>query len=236
MRYLGDRLHEAGFSVQVVRLAGHGTSAEDMEGVTRDDWYASVLSGLDDLAEVADDIVVIGQSMGSLLSLKLAAEHPERVRALVLLAPALLTSMAWLPWAAPLIPFVLTAFGERYRFVQKDGGSDIADDEARAVIPSYPKTPLRSVVELVKLQENVRPLVARIEQPAMIVHSIQDHTCPIENLSVLQRTLPSPVRCLVLRDSFHVVSIDKDRDRVAAEVTEFVTACATTTQDRSRPN
>lgn len=226
MRYVGERLHAADITTNIIRLAGHATSPEDMEGTAWEDWYASALAGLDALAEVTDDIVVVGQSMGSLLALKLAAEHPERIRALVLLAPALKTSMAWLPWVTPLIPAVLMAFGERFRFVSKDGGSDVADDAARAAIPSYTKTPLRAVTQLVKLQQNVRSLVPRVRQPVLIVHSTQDHTCPVDNVALLQKELPGPVRTLILRDSFHVVSIDKDRDQVAAEVAAFISGGA----------
>jgi len=222
MRYLGDRLHAAGLSANVIRLAGHGTTPEDMEGVTWEDWYGSVLAGLDELAAHCSEIVVVGQSMGALLALKLAAEHRERVRGLVLLAPALVTSMPWLPWVTPLIPFVMTVAGDRFRFVGKDGGSDVADDAARAAIPSYTRTPLRAVGQLVRLQEHVRALLPEVQQPILVIHSSQDHTCPLENVAILQRELPNPVRTLILRDSFHVVSIDKDRDVVAAEVTAFV--------------
>lgn len=222
MRFLADRLHEAGITANVVRLAGHATTPADMEGTAWADWYASALGGLDALADVSDDVVVVGQSMGALLALKLAAEHPERVRALVLLAPALRTAMAWLPWVTPLIPFVVTAFGDRFRFVSKEGGSDVADDAARAAIPSYTCTPLRSVVELVALQAHVRSLLGRVRQPVLVVHSTRDHTCPIDNVALLQKELPGPVRTLILRDSFHVVSVDRDREQVAAEVAAFI--------------
>ena len=224
MRYLGERLHEADITANVVRLAGHGTSEADMEGVAWEDWYGSALAGLDALEEHTDEIVVVGQSMGALLALKLAAENPERVRGLVLLAPALVTATSWLPLAAPLIPFVLTAFGDRYRFVRKEGGSDIADEAARTAIPSYAATPLRSVVQLVRLQAHARRLLPQVRQPTLVIHSSQDHTCPIDNVGILQRELPGPVRTLVLRDSFHVVSVDKDRDLVAAEVAGFVSS------------
>jgi carboxylesterase len=226
MRFLGEHLQAAGITANIIRLAGHATSPEDMEGFAWQDWYGSALAGLDALAQVTDDIVVVGQSMGSLLALKLAAEHPERIRALVLLAPALKTSMFWLPWVTPLIPVVRIAFGERFRFVSKEGGSDVADDAARATIPSYTRTPLRAVNQLVQLQQNVRPLVASVRQPTLIVHSTQDHTCPIENVALLQKELPGPVRTLILRDSFHVVSIDKDRELVAAEVAAFISGGA----------
>lgn len=221
MRYLGERVHATGWSANVVRLAGHGTTPEDMESTGAEDWYASARAGLDELERHAQMNVVIGQSMGALLALRLAAEEPERVARVVLLAPALTTSMAWLPWVAPLIPAALVATAGRLRFVPK-GESDIADDRARAECPSYSTTPLRAVGELVRLQQVVRPLLARIRQPVLVIHARQDHTCPLENVAILQRELPGAMEAVVLPESFHVVSIDKERALVADAVLRFL--------------
>jgi len=231
LRYLGHHMSAAGWSANIVRLAGHGTSPEEMEPCDWIDWYASARGGLEELESHSTTNAVVGMSMGSLLALKLAAEEPHRVRALVLLAPALMTSMSWLPWVAPLIPAALALSAGRLRFLPK-GESDIADDEARRECPSYTSTPLRSVGELVQLQQHVRGLLPQIRQPVLVIHSSQDHTCPLENVAILQKELPGPVRTLILRDSYHVISADRERERVADEVLRFAVAnCATTSVD-----
>lgn len=221
MRSLGAWLHREGRTAHVVRLAGHGTTPEDMEATTAEDWYGSARAGLDALEQHTRDNVVVGQSMGALLALRLAAEEPARVRKVVLLAPALVTAMSWLPWVAPLIPLSVAASAGRLRFVPK-GESDVADDEARASSPSYRATPLRSVAELVRLQQAVRPMLARLHQPVLVIHARQDHTCPLENVGILQRELPGPVRTLILPESFHVISVDKERHLVAQAVGAFL--------------
>ena len=61
LRTLGDYLHQAGFSIQGVRTAGHGTNADDLGKYTRRDWYASVEASTgfgppwDDVVEVAPE-------------------------------------------------------------------------------------------------------------------------------------------------------------------------------------
>lgn len=221
MRPLGAWLHRQGRTTHVVRLAGHGTTPEEMETTTAEDWYGSARAGLDLLEQHSRDNVVIGQSMGALLALRLAAEEPERVQKVVLLAPALVTSMTWLPWVTPLIPLTVSASGGRLRFLPK-GESDVADDETRALIPSYRTTPLRSVAELVRLQRAVRPMLAQLRQPVLVIHARQDHTCPLENVSILQRELPGQVRTVVLPDSYHVISVDKERQVVAQAIGAFL--------------
>jgi pimeloyl-ACP methyl ester carboxylesterase len=79
----------------VDRLPGHRCLTYDQRGYGRttyerqDGW-----SGVDDAVAVldaygADSAVVVGCSMGGRVSLHLALTHPERVRALVLIAPAI---------------------------------------------------------------------------------------------------------------------------------------------------
>jgi len=74
-----------GYDVYAVDLPGHGASAgpppADIEG------YADWLVGFIDAAGI-DRAVLVGHSMGSLIALDVAARHPDRVLALVLLGVA----------------------------------------------------------------------------------------------------------------------------------------------------
>src|SRR5258708_1634406 len=42
MRFLGERLHAAGFTVSGIVLAGHRTTVEDLKTKKWQDWYRSV--------------------------------------------------------------------------------------------------------------------------------------------------------------------------------------------------
>ena len=78
LRTLGDYLHQAGFSIQGVRTAGHGTNLDDLGKCTRRDWYASVEAGYRELSEHCQHIVAIGLSMGALLCCKLHQRTPAQ--------------------------------------------------------------------------------------------------------------------------------------------------------------
>ena len=221
MRFIGAALHGAGISVRAVRLPGHATSPEDMEAHSWSDWYAGARQGLAELRETASRIVVIGQSMGSLLALKLAAELGDEVNGLCLLSTALRASARWMYWVAPAVPLLMPVLPTAARFVAK-GESDIADAAARAVSPTYRRVPVRSIYELFRLQAHVRPLVARVRQPALVIHSRQDHACSLENVAILQRELRGPVRSVMLSNSYHVISVDVDKDHAVREIVDFV--------------
>ena len=68
---MGQYLHKLGFTVLGVRLAGHGTTVEDMSHMTWEDWMDSVRDGYAVLSGFCESIDVIGHSMGGLFSLLL---------------------------------------------------------------------------------------------------------------------------------------------------------------------
>jgi len=225
MRFLGERLHAHGYSVSGVRLAGHGTSAEDLEQCGWHDWYTSARDGLEELQRHTSRVVVIGLSMGALLAAKLAAECTAAVPRVVFLSPALVLARRWLYWVAPAFPYLLPLLTTRWRFVAR-GPRDIADPRARSETPSYDRIPLRALYELLQLQAHVRALLPRVRQPALIVHSRHDHLCPIVNVSILERSLGGPVQRVLLDNSYHVITVDTDKEQVADAVAAFVGAPA----------
>jgi carboxylesterase len=219
MFFLGEQLHAAGHTVSGVRLAGHGTSLEDFARATRQDWYASAVDGLMELRAHGTPLAVVGQSMGALLALQLAADHPDDVAAVALLAPAVRLSRRWLHWIRPLVRLVAGP----QRFINKSR-SDIADPEARAQRRTYSRISLTAFSELLELQRAVRQVLPRVRQPVMIVHSCDDHTCSPASVDILKRSLAGKVQTLILENSYHVVSVDKEKDRVAATVATFIGA------------
>jgi carboxylesterase len=220
MRYLGERLSSIGARVLGVRLAGHGGAPEELGASTHDNWYESVIGGLEQLREYGDPIVVAGLSMGALLSTRLALDQREAVAGLVLIAPAFFITF---PRRAILR---LIEFCGRFAdqiYLQKHGGSDIHDHTARSVHPRHSLMPLRAALSLNQLMRMLRPRLSEIVQPALIIHSRRDHTCPYEkNVGFLMSHLGSQEkRTVTLEESYHVITVDSEKERVASEVSAF---------------
>lgn len=222
MRFLGERLHAAGHTVYGARVAGHATSVEDLERASWRDWYASVSAPLAEIRRQADHVVVVGQSMGSLLALALAAQHPEDIAAVVLLAPALVLQQRWLQRVRSILPLVARMPGQRFRYLAK-GRSDIADPAAHVDRECYDRIPLRAVHQLLSLQRHARRQLPRVRQPVLVVHSHQDHSCSTAGIRQLERELAGSLEIIMLDNSYHVVSVDFDRERVASSVDSFAT-------------
>jgi carboxylesterase len=69
MRGMGEYLARQGYSVLGIRLTGHATQPDDMRRSRCADWTVSVEDGYQLLRGVADNIYLVGLSMGGVLSL-----------------------------------------------------------------------------------------------------------------------------------------------------------------------
>src|SRR5438552_6648121 len=222
MRPLGEALAARGFPVRVVRLAGHGTEVADLAGTRWTDWFASVAEGADRLHRDVPALAVAGMSLGALLALHLAAARPTEVAALVLCGTPLRLSGAGLRWLPLLarIPWI----ARRRATIPKPGGPDIADPAVRAASRSYRAIPLSAVLELLRFQAVVRGEIGRVTQPALLLHGRHDHSVPLANLELARRSLGSRlIESHVLERSWHVVTLDYDRDEVARLAADFLT-------------
>jgi carboxylesterase len=221
MRPLGEALAARGFPVRGVRLAGHGTSVADLAATRWRDWFASVEEERDRLGREVERVVAVGMSLGALLALHLAAVRPAAVEALVLCGTPLRLGdprVRWLP-ALARIPWV----ARRWATIPKAGGPDIADPAVRAASRSYAAMPLTGLLELLRLQAVVREEIGRVTQPALLLHGRHDHSVPLASLDLLRRSLGSrTVETHVLERSWHVVTLDYDRDRVTELVADFL--------------
>jgi carboxylesterase len=217
---------EGRYPLWVTRVAGHATDVADLAETSWLDWYASAEAGLRALSAAAPRIVVVGLSMGALLGLRLAIEHRDLVAGLGLLSPAVALQRGVLRRSSRFLHAlaaldarsgVLRGRLARVRFAKR--GSDISDPAVRATHPGYREVPLRALLNLLLLQRVALRDAARVTQPVLVVHATHDHTCPIAAARALYARLGSrDKRLVVLEESFHVVTVDRERARVAAEV------------------
>jgi carboxylesterase len=232
MRYVAQGLARAGHTVHVPQLAGHCGSAEDLRATTWEDWYASVEDEHRRLVEHCHTIVVCGLSMGAILSLHHAAQYPREVSALGLYAPTLWLDGWGIPWYGRLFNLVQDKWtADRIKFAERDpwGVKDPrlralveeainSGDSSRAGIAALPGS---LMLELRWLVQQVKREVASIRQPTLIVHPREDDRASLRNLDFLQSKLGGVVETVVLDDSYHIVTLDRQRQIVVTRTLDF---------------
>lgn len=233
LRTVAAGLAERGFTVSCCQLAGHGNTEKELLATHWTDWYASAEQALAELEKQCDAVVVGGLSVGSILTLRLAALNPSRVHGLCLFAPTL----RYDGWAIPWYSFLLI-LGVRAPFLRGMRFADpppygIKDEATRAVIADTMHTDKQAdagthYTSLGTLQESywlVRDVTRRlssIKAPALIMHPREDDISDLSNTIYLQRRLGGLVECLVLDDSYHLITLDRQRDIVMNRTADFI--------------
>ena len=212
MRSWGEHLATEGFRVLGPRLPGHGTSWQDCNTTTEEDWLRAVGAAFDELAATCEAVVVAGLSMGGTLSIRLAEQRAGRLAGLVLVNPSLLTQRLdarLLPLLARLTP----SWAPIGNDVKKPGVEESA----------YPKLPTRAMMALRRLWEVTRADLGRITAPVLLFRSVEDHVVePASSAALLAGISSTDVTEVLLEDSYHVATLDNDAPRIFAESAEWI--------------
>jgi carboxylesterase len=75
-------------------------------------------------------------------------------------------------------------------------------------------TPVRCFSHFNALCDAVKPRLGEIKVPSLILHPREDDIADIENAFYLQRNLGGRVEMMVLEDSYHIITLDKQRQVV----------------------
>lgn len=218
LRDLANELHSRDYTVHVPLLAGHGTTKEDLAKTSWKDWYKTVEDHLRELEANYSKVYVAGLSMGGLLSLKLALDFPNTVKAFSCLATPLFLKR-WVHLALPLVTHSPLKYIYRY---QNKATPDVKDPVARQNYWSTDAMPISCVQSIMDLQKLIKPKLKKIHQPAMLIHARYDSTAPYESMGEIARHLSSKItETVTLENSYHIITIDFEKDLVTKKVCDF---------------
>jgi carboxylesterase len=211
MRGLAVALADAGFTVEMPLLPGHGTAVEDMLPTRWEDWSAAAESAYVDLAARCEAVVVVGLSMGGTLSVWLGERHSE-IAGLILVNPLVVPPG---PEMLEGIKAMLEAGEETIPGI----GSDIALEGS--VESAYAQVPLRAAESLFTAAAEVEAHLSSVISPVLLFTSTQDHVVdPVSSDRVAEK-VKGPVERIILERSFHVATLDYDKDEIEARSVAF---------------
>ncbi len=219
---LGAALGAAGFDVEMPLLPGHGTSPEDLAGCGWDDWSSAAEAEYRRLAARSGPVVAVGLSVGAALAASIAAGSPE-VAGLAAVNPLV---------DPPADEFLDTlgrflAAGER--FLPGVGG-DIADPDGHEV--AYDRLPVAALLSLSRGLVALRPRLADVRCPVLILTSRHDHVVPSVSSDVLADAVAGPVERVWLERSQHVATLDLDREELERRIVDFARTAVTPTMSQ----
>ncbi len=205
MRPLGEDLAARGATVLGIRLTGHGTHPRDLGRSRGTDWLLDVEDGVA-LVAAAERVVLLGQSLGSMVMLVAASYLP--VAGVVALSP----------------PFDLGPQREAHAGVIAKDVEPHPELGVRreADYPAYAATHMRVEREIPRLHEEMLAAVPRLSVPVLIVSSDGDPWFPSEHGRRLLELVGSERKELVvLERAGHAISRDPARGPAVEAIERF---------------
>jgi carboxylesterase len=202
---------DAGYRVALPRLPGHGTSWQEMNLTGWQDWYSCIEREFDELRKHCDLVFVAALSMGGSLALRLAEQRGDQVAGLILVNPAVL----------PYLKDRIAPIAQHFVASVKAVGSDIADPDVTE--HAYPRSPVRAAASMMKMWVEVRACLDLVACPLLLFRSAVDHVVPDASKDFIRDHVSSDVVVeRVLARSYHVATMDYDRQQIFDESLEFL--------------
>ena len=212
IRGVAAAIAAAGLTVEAPLLPGHGTAVDDLLETRWSDWSRAAEAAYLDLAARCEKVAVVGLSMGGTLTCWLGERH-KNVAGLVLINP--------LVQSIPADQVgVVRGMVESGETVMDGIGSDIAQPDVAEL--SYSQTPLAPLLSLLEGADEVGAKLSDIACPVLLLSSRDDHVVPPDNGDAIASALGDRCERVWLERSFHVATLDYDRDEIEKRALEFV--------------
>jgi carboxylesterase len=233
-------LRSRGVAFECLEIPGYTSPATRTVSGWRN-WIDAADAALDARFAPDEPIVLAGLCVGGMVAAELALRpRSQRVAGLVLMSP----TFAYDGWAIGLrqrmrrLAYLLRIdrwitvrehepFGVRNAKTRQWIMQELAERAASAAGPA--SLPLRAIRESERLYAHVASRLKGLDVPMLVLHARDDEISSIASVERVLADAAVPACLVVLEHSYHMITIDNDRQRVAHELADFVGA------ERTRP-
>ncbi len=212
-------LHEHNYEVIVPLLKGHSTNVKALTTIKFSQWIKQAKDILKSL-DPKRPIYLGGLSMGALLAIILAHNN-STIKKLILISPAL-----ELFFLGKLLikSYKFNFFGKYFSWPKLNGQSDIADEQAKKICPSYEELPLFGLNEFNELRKMTLPLIKDLSCDIFAAFGTQDGTIDV-HMSKKHLLNATNAKKIIIKDyskSKHILPLDLQRVSLCNDVVNFL--------------
>ena len=230
VRYAARLLHRAGFSVAMPMIEGYSMGSSRPKKWT--EWLASVDEIYQRLSARYKSVSVGGLSLGATLALALA-EHRRDVPSIALWAVTLDYDGWLMPWYRWIFePCYLLGIGRNYVYREthpyglknEKWRGRVAEAMRRSGASSAGPAaiPAAFLYQAILLGRHAERHLRQVSADTLVLHSADDETASPRNADVVCNGISSAhKRKIILGDSYHMITMDNERDLVARETIRF---------------
>ena len=218
VKKLAIHLSEQGYKVRADNLPGHGTTIEDCNTTKYQEWLTSVEKGLAEMYSQCDKVIVVGVSMGGVLSLHLGSLFP---------VDGIISASALFQFKNEFNVKVLNRlFHKIKKTVPKKSTFNPDQIKAQNIqFYGYNQCPLCALNEMRKMIGKVKNNLKKIKSPVLLIHSTIDQTAPFINLEIIKNELKTKfIDTLVVDKTGHNIydSDKEDKDIIFNKIDNFI--------------
>jgi len=204
---------QAGYTVLCPLLPGHGTSIDDLHPLKWQDWAIHVEQAYKQLSSLCATRFIGGISLGGLLALHLAVNHPE-INGMLIFSPALIVNNR-----LAALSHILKYFMKTIPKFRKRDGESIVEKRWQG----YTSDSLPAISQLLRLGRVVRKNLPRITQPILVVQGMRDQTIKPKGAFEVYRRVSSKDKAIhLMEESTHSLLLDLEWEKIAQVTAAFI--------------
>ncbi|MDD5108467.1 MAG: alpha/beta fold hydrolase [Candidatus Omnitrophica bacterium] len=239
MGSIAQYLNKNGFSVAAPLMANHDKSISLLKRTSWQEFYESVRNEFIKYANDYENIFVAGLSFGALIGIMLAHEFPKKVKALNCFSPTLFFDGWGNPKSRFLLPLVYKTLLKYWLYFKEEYPYGIKNERLRKKIESfykdaklfdyskvhlygYPVIPVACMYQNYLLSKKVISILKEITSPIQLMQARDDDvTSPKNSYYILDHISSQEKEIIFLEDSYHIITADQERDKVAEKTLAF---------------
>jgi carboxylesterase len=222
-------LKQSNHSYAIPRIPGYSAHT----GISQyPEWIETIDQLITDLQITHQSVSIVGLSMGATLGISVASRN-NSIRSLSLLSPVLLFDGWSVPWYYPLLSLIYRLgfrdwhykesepYGvknkELRRHIQKAVQANSVSELGAAHLPA------KNLYQSLQLIKDAKKNLSEVKTDCLIIHAIDDETASPKNPDLILASISSETRRMIwLGNSYHMITVDNEREIVANEVNIFI--------------
>ncbi|MFM1919085.1 MAG: hypothetical protein RLZZ303_719 [Candidatus Hydrogenedentota bacterium] len=219
VREFAEYLYHEGYAVYGIRLAGHGTSPEDLAQRRWKEWYESFNRGYAIIKSLTDNIILGGFSTGGCMALIGAARKMNKIQAVFsVCAPLQVRSYGF-----RLAPSVVSLNNLLRGMGRSSSMWEYVTNEPENAHINYSRNPMNGLNELAQVISEMERSLPNIKVPALVVQASKDPTVnPASAQQIFDRLGSQHKKLVLFERERHGIINGIGREDVFDEVAHFL--------------
>ena len=219
MRELADNLCKWDFTARGILLPGHCSHTGNLAVSTLHDWREKVECEYHQLKKDYKDVVVIGFSLGALLTLQLALQYP--LEKIILMGTPLFLIREYLPMHSLIKVCKVFIKGIKTWKRKCYMESELYTGYLHQPVDTH--YPLQTLHEIKQIIKTIKPELKDIKSQTLLIHSKKDFiAAPASARYALKHIGSGDKRLVWLERSHHLMMYDNEKDVVFRAIKEFL--------------